>query len=133
MEAISLDKALVNKYLGFLKTMAEDILMKPTLLVEDLRLLHLEHDLFLQRISESRFVPPEFREKVLSLTDGLDVFAEGSLRHVVGDFNEASAGMLLEQVDEYGSLTASVRSDLASYRDRLGSLIISIESYAFWR
>ena len=133
MESGSLDKSLVNKYLGFLKTMAEEILMKPALLVEDLRLLHVEHDLFVQRVSHSRFVPPEFTEKILSLTDGLDVFAEGALRHLTGEFNRASAGILLEQENEYGSFTANVRADLASYRDRLGSLMVSIESYSFWR
>lgn len=130
MNDTELNKATVIKYLDFLKRLVDDILMNEVVRGEDLRQLQIEHELFVRRIDESRWVSQELKERVNSLAGDSDVFEEGIWAKFA-----TWMGYGVEDRDEDGRVitTTGIHLALTAYRDDLQNLLASIDSYRFWR
>ena len=134
MHEEQLDKAHAIKYLAFLAEIARDLLSKTDPIVaDDLKQLRNEHELFLRRVEESRWVSEAFKETIRELVTDPIMFGDTRVGVTVWFLNMIRGRHHRHDRTAFGVLGPRIVAGLKDYRDRLESVRMRIETFQFWR
>ena len=129
-----MDKAHAIKYLAFLAKTARDLLSKTTPIVaDDLQQLRNEHELFVRRVEESRWVSEAFKETVRELVTDSIIFGDSPIGVSGGLLNTLGDGRHRHDRTAFGVLGSRILMGLKDYGDRLESVRMRIDTFRFWR
>ena len=124
MHEEQLDKAHAIKYLAFLAEIARDLLSKTDPIVaDDLKQLRNEHELFLRRVEESRWVSAAFKETIRELVTDPIMFGDSPIGVTVWLLNLVRGRHHRHDRTAFGVLGPRIVAGLKEFFSRIGSYL----------